>query len=964
MVILHMGIVEVNMTQSGGKKNKEDETNANFSDADDNTQPDDNQSFAKCGEIQSEADKWLMMQNTMHDDDPLLNGDGFETQPVDLYGDTQVLDFSGDTQVVEDVGETQVVYDHYSVEHMHTQVLDECNSEAKSDSGNEGSDRTEILGETQEISDDNATSLTQLNFQNTSVAQGVDICLRVESDVLSNKTCHAGPVHGGISNGVRNFNNTHVSADNVELDEVLGNENGCMLGSSAARKLFTEDTLDEIENLVDRNDCADDVADLNQMFASENVLAGLSYVDSQEPGDASQAEALDIVDKFLKFNRGVDDEDIGIGKTSAEKTKHVPSAKGKKSLAVLGSRSTHKLGATFDWDNNYEDEGGGEFFQKNKDLLTDKKTSSSRRKPRRLQSEHNKAVGDCGGEVELPDSCKKKDLTCSDSNVKLKSITLNVESEKPKTRGNCFKDLNKQLINMFDDVADDKTGNNDPNMTDVGIDTQMAAEVVQSLCYGSSLVQDGSITANSSLKSGANNEAQLRQSSSKKGTRSTRSATRQSLKAEQVIARAEEISKNAKQCDGNMDSSACMIGQMVHLKGIKTHGTRASLAQENHAQYNMRPSKSITDGSAPRYLSSRKKRRLAPSSGAADGGGISVPNNTVTGKDSKNCSTKSDVPCRKTTNASRANGGVDASPKHQSRTSTSPTNTPISCMTSRVEASPICVGDEYHRCSRRKSMLGSSLIRELNSLHSVGLLGESNVKDSRRRRDITSIRVLFSRHLDQDITRQQKKILTRLGASLASSMSDATHFVTDEFVRTRNILEAIALGKPVVTHLWLESCGQVSCLIDEKNYILRDVKKEREFGFSMPVSLARASQHPLLKDCKVFITPNTKPGREILFGLVKAVHGLPIERWGRSAMKDLTPTDGILILSCEDDYDLCVPFIEKGKTVYSSELLLNGIVTQKLEYERYELFTDHFKKTRSGAWVKKSISQNSHLRKS
>lgn len=89
--------------------------------------------------------------------------------------------------------------------------------------------------------------------------------------------------------------------------------------------------------------------------------------------------------------------------------------------------------------------------------------------------------------------------------------------------------------------------------------------------------------------------------------------------------------------------------------------------------------------------------------------------------------------------------------------------------------------------------------------------------------------------------------MARLGASVASSISDATHFVADEFVRTRNMLEAIAFGKPVVTHLWLESCGQASCLIDERNYILRDAKKEKEFGFSLPVSLARACQHPLLK---------------------------------------------------------------------------------------------------------------------
>lgn len=91
------------------------------------------------------------------------------------------------------------------------------------------------------------------------------------------------------------------------------------------------------------------------------------------------------------------------------------------------------------------------------------------------------------------------------------------------------------------------------------------------------------------------------------------------------------------------------------------------------------------------------------------------------------------------------------------------------------------------------------------------------------------------------------QVLGRLGVSVASSMTDATHFIADQFVRTRNMLEAIASGKPVVTHLWLESCGQANRFIDEKTYILRDSKKEKEFGFSMPASLARACQYPLLK---------------------------------------------------------------------------------------------------------------------
>lgn len=61
------------------------------------------------------------------------------------------------------------------------------------------------------------------------------------------------------------------------------------------------------------------------------------------------------------------------------------------------------------------------------------------------------------------------------------------------------------------------------------------------------------------------------------------------------------------------------------------------------------------------------------------------------------------------------------------------------------------------------------------------------------------------------------------------------------------MLEAIALGKHVVTHSWLQSCEQVGYNVDEKSYVLRDEKKEKEIGFNMQASLNRASQHPLLQ---------------------------------------------------------------------------------------------------------------------
>ncbi|PKI70532.1 hypothetical protein CRG98_009037 [Punica granatum] len=156
------------------------------------------------------------------------------------------------------------------------------------------------------------------------------------------------------------------------------------------------------------------------------------------------------------------------------------------------------------------------------------------------------------------------------------------------------------------------------------------------------------------------------------------------------------------------------------------------------------------------------------------------------------------------------------------------------------------------------------------------------------------------------------QILKRLGISAASSSEDATHFVADTFARTRNMLEAIALGKPVVTHLWLESCAQAGCLIDERNFILRDARKEKELSFNMAASLANARQYPILKGRKVFITQRVKPSTEMLTSLVKAVHGQVIEKNQIPTTIDGKIPDEVLIISCEEDQTDCAPLLNKG----------------------------------------------------
>ncbi|CAH9102860.1 unnamed protein product [Cuscuta europaea] len=234
----------------------------------------------------------------------------------------------------------------------------------------------------------------------------------------------------------------------------------------------------------------------------------------------------------------------------------------------------------------------------------------------------------------------------------------------------------------------------------------------------------------------------------------------------------------------------------------------------------------------------------------------------------------------------------------------------------------------------------SFLTKELTKLGYTESLPDFMPRDSRRRKGHENVKILLSKSLDKSIIERQKKIVSQLGFSITSCCSEASHFVSDKFLRTKNMLEAMAIGLPVLTHLWLESCGQANYFIDEKNFILRDDKMEKEFGFSMPVSLALSRQHPLLRGHKVFITSNVKPSKGIIQSLVNVVQGQEVT----FESGDIITTQGeILVISSEEDYTTCAPFLKRGTAVYSSELLLNGIVTQKLNFKRYRLFHDSVK---------------------
>ncbi|MCO5593319.1 hypothetical protein L7F22_047329 [Adiantum nelumboides] len=234
--------------------------------------------------------------------------------------------------------------------------------------------------------------------------------------------------------------------------------------------------------------------------------------------------------------------------------------------------------------------------------------------------------------------------------------------------------------------------------------------------------------------------------------------------------------------------------------------------------------------------------------------------------------------------------------------------------------------------------------KKTKALKALKKLSSSSVTDEgrRRKRESGEIRVLFSHSLTEETIKHQKKILAKLGGQIASSTLECTHFISNGFVRSQNMLISMAAGKIVATTLWLESCGQAHYFVDEKNYVLLDEKKEKELGFSMITSLAAARRKPLFKDVKVAICSNTTPEPTALKAIVESAGGQVMDAKTCLSQPDTEGDKSFIVIANENNLETCSQFLGKGLQVYSEELVLQGVVTQTLDFSRFVFLKANF----------------------
>nr|XP_017241629.1 PREDICTED: uncharacterized protein LOC108214237 isoform X3 [Daucus carota subsp. sativus] len=973
--------------------------------------------------IKDEASDGIEYQDTEPFDDIIIADSPLsETQLEILHADTEVLDSDIDKVVLDS--------DDEGIQSTETVSLMNNLPSGKTDISLEGD--TEVMDKRQLSPASNQSYVGYFRrrgskIQSCSIYKGSDTGSK---SIYAEATWKKQHIVGGYENAVEcqaamqgNIEEVAVDNRNWGCDGKITSSADFIKSIDVASNFSTADARSEREVPLSKCEAVEG-REGTSWVSNGHDLSPLSYVDSQEPGEHSQANALSVVDLYLS---GIDvgmSPDVQRGKVTKIVSPPSLFRKGSQALARQANlRSTYGKFEVFDWSGNKTDELAGFHVKSNKEGLRERSTKSQHFSDLNPQKDNNFGVEKLQMAVAHNEHKDSTQMT-----LKINETSESMQATELKSDTN----ITNQLDNHADVESFAQQSNMDVlerdayDMFDVGLDTQMAAEAMEALMYVTppskninappALENSPEDTLRSEVVTGAskcssfhvgddsevtakdpNRTAQSLDMLNKikfspseldaneNKTREIKKLMSQTLPVKEKNIKEAGSSKSVKRdsyivkCRGKVKSSpfACSTRQfLVHSpqnvegppcnsreslncivkevdcleRGTKRRKLNSVNSQAVDIKYKL--PKPVTNAHCGATNSNSKKQMQTDSSAAVTTSHLKLDIWTYPKRKRTHPKSEADF--------SANHSILQAVRKPRSICQVQPLlNKKFVESFSRENAGKDLIPDvssiaEYNLLHAhggagvgkqllKKISPRSPLMKELSRLGFAESLPEFVSKDLRRRRNMANVQVLFSQSLNDDIRKQQKKILARLGISVASCCSKATHFITDRFVRTRNMLEAVALGKPVVTPLWLENCAEAGCLVDEEKYILRDVKKEKEIGFDLSVSLNRARHHPLLKGQRVLITQSVKPCKEMIESLVKSVSGQPVENILTTAQDKLIHED-LLILSCEEDYKTCVPFLEKGMPVYNSELLLSGIVTQKLDYLSHQLFADYAKK--------------------
>nr|XP_020142496.1 mediator of DNA damage checkpoint protein 1 isoform X6 [Microcebus murinus] len=190
-------------------------------------------------------------------------------------------------------------------------------------------------------------------------------------------------------------------------------------------------------------------------------------------------------------------------------------------------------------------------------------------------------------------------------------------------------------------------------------------------------------------------------------------------------------------------------------------------------------------------------------------------------------------------------------------------------------------------------------------------------------------KVLFTGVVD---ARGERAVLA-LGGSLASSVAEASHLVTDRIRRTVKFLCALGRGIPILSLDWLHQSRKAGCFLPPDEYVVIDPEQEKNFGFSLQDALGRARGRRLLEGYEIHVTPGVQPPPPQMGEIISCCGGTVLPNMPRSYKPQR------VVITCPQDFPRCSIPLRVGLPLLSPEFLLTGVLKQEAKPEAFVLST-------------------------
>ncbi|XP_028717546.1 LOW QUALITY PROTEIN: mediator of DNA damage checkpoint protein 1 [Peromyscus leucopus] len=207
---------------------------------------------------------------------------------------------------------------------------------------------------------------------------------------------------------------------------------------------------------------------------------------------------------------------------------------------------------------------------------------------------------------------------------------------------------------------------------------------------------------------------------------------------------------------------------------------------------------------------------------------------------------------------------------------------------------------------------------------------QGNPSRSRRAKpnqEAAAPKVLFTGVVD---SRGERAVLA-LGGSLASSVNEASHLVTDRIRRTVKFLCALGKGIPILSLNWLYQSRKAGCFLPPDDYLVTDPEQEKNFSFSLRDALSRARERRLLEGYEIHVTPGVQPPPPQMGEIISCCGGTILPSMPHSYKPHR------VVITCTEDLPRCAVPSRLGLPLLSSEFLLTGVLKQEATPEAFVL---------------------------